>query len=94
MVPVQPQTPYQELQEAKRNYVLAVRWLKETIGYKALVSGSEWQNDDDEIDLHKDSELAFQEAKRDLALWRRRLNQAKQKIERERKKNAGKEHLH
>lgn len=80
----QPTEAQKELFEAKKNYVSSVRWLKETVGYKALLSGSEWENDNRR--LVEDAELAFEEAKENVLFWRARLNAAKNKIDEQNKK--------
>lgn len=80
----QPTEAQKELLEAKKNYVSSVRWLKETVGYKAVMSGSEWENDNKK--LVEDAELAFEEAKENVLYWRVRLNAAKKKINEENKK--------
>jgi len=82
MVP--PTEVQKELLEAKKNYVASVRWLKETVGYKAVMSGSEWENDNKR--LVEDAELAFEEAKENVFYWRGRLNAAKKKIDEQNKK--------
>ena len=80
----QPTEAQRELLEAKRNYVSSVRWLKETVGYKAVMSGSEWENDNRR--LVKDADLAFEEASENVFYWRIKLNAAKKKIAEENKK--------
>jgi hypothetical protein len=79
----EPTAAEKELFTAKRNYVSCVRWLKETVGYKAVMTGAEWQ-DDNKV-LVDDAELAFEEAKKDVLFWRGKLNDAKKKLEKEKK---------
>jgi hypothetical protein len=84
-----PQILQDQLIEAKKNYVLSVRWLKETIGYKNLVSGLEWQDDDNRA-LVEDADKAFEEAKHDVFYWRRCWETLKKKLLRGNKNGPGK----
>lgn len=79
---------HKELVEAKRSYIVAVRWLKETIGYKNLMSGSEWQ--EDSVELAQDSKLAFDEAKNDVLYYRSKLNDVKRRLALSKKKGKAK----
>jgi hypothetical protein len=69
-----------ELANAKKNYILAVRWLKEAIAYKALMAGSEWIEDGKE--LIADADAAYEEAKFDVLFWRGKLTTLQKSMKR------------
>jgi hypothetical protein len=83
----QPIDFQKQLAEAKKNYILAVRWLKEAIGYKATMAGTEWQDDGQE--LITDSEKAVEEAKFDVLYWRKQMTKIQKEIKKGNKR-AGK----
>lgn len=62
-----------ELAKVKNNYILAVRWLKEAISYKAAMAGNEWLDDGKE--LIADADKAYEEAKFDVLFWRGKLSE-------------------
>lgn len=82
----QPIDFHGQIVEAKKNYILAVRWLKEAIGYKVAMAGAEWEESGRE--LIEDSEKAVNEAKSDVLYWRARITELAIQIKKG-KKRAG-----
>lgn len=72
-----------QLADAKKNYQIAIRWLKEALGYKNLMNGTEWMPDGEA--LISDADRAYNEARADVLLWRKKIDSILSQIEKGKK---------
>jgi hypothetical protein len=63
---------HKQLADAKKNYAISIRWLKEALGYKNLMMGTEWMPEGEA--LIEDSEKAYNEARLDVLGWRKKID--------------------
>ncbi len=66
------------LNRKKSDYRMAVRWYKDTISYKRLVSGDTWKDDGNW--LITDAQTALREAIDDIQRYRKAINSLRKRI--------------
>lgn len=68
------QTVCKELNHARRNYRLAVRWYREVLSYRGTVRGDEWKQENEEGWLADDAQFAYDEVISDIKRYRESIN--------------------
>lgn len=63
-----------QLNQARRNYRLAVRWYREVLSYRGTVRGDEWKQDNEEGWLAEDAQFAYDEVISDIKRYRESIN--------------------
>jgi hypothetical protein len=62
------------LNQARRNYRLAVRWYREVLAYRGTVRGDEWKQECEEGWLAEDAEFAYNEVIDDIKRYRESIS--------------------
>ncbi len=70
-----------KLNNAKKNYRLAVRWYREVLLYRSSTQGDEWKSEG--LWMMEDSKNAYDDVVSDIRYYRAQINKYKEQIEKE-----------